>query len=444
MISDNEETVLDDLTLKRRLALSLFTGIWILLSLFFVDFVLSLTLEPQYLYFISTGGGLVAPHTLLEIWDPMMQVVVPVTIVAFVLELTIECMRRNSLQPSSSNGCGELFRAAILSCLVLTTNSSMRLFRYLPFGATALTFLVMLLFYRLSSRLGYKKKASYVRNWIREAWTSSIKMGGAARNILSPVILSTILFEFIMWFPNWEKRLYFSTSSHMSIVLWSIPIILYIVIYYNSIGILINKVITWLKPNSWTGRWVCMGASVVGLLEIGKFYVVDFFTYFALIFGLVASWFISEFINRRQLGILGPVLISRTLGLKAVGKAQFSRNRANITVLIMGIILLSGFAVVPREVIAFQSIELSPVRVAVIDLGVNSDDPWLRHNIVSSKSFVTVENGFKQPEESPQPLSPERIHGTFVAHCITEVFPAVSIVSAKVGNSSGFIQSFRK
>ncbi|MHA2425369.1 MAG: S8 family peptidase [Candidatus Thorarchaeota archaeon] len=109
-------------------------------------------------------------------------------------------------------------------------------------------------------------------------------------------------------------------------------------------------------------------------------------------------------------------------------------NRGKALLVISLIIVSTTFAfiIIPRS---FGPPELT-VRVGVVDSGIASDGLLDLHT-VSSRSFVTRENGYSLPDNTTTdslPLGSK--HGTYVARIIVQNAPHSAIVNAKVVNSN--------
>jgi hypothetical protein len=99
----------------------------------------------------------------------------------------------------------------------------------------------------------------------------------------------------------------------------------------------------------------------------------------------------------------------------------------------LGLAVLLLVAIWPSAIIA--SVIIDPptsIRVAVIDSGINTQDPQLFTHVVSSRSFVTREYGYDIDDFSTNDAVEGRIHGTILAKLVLEVCPRASIVDAKV------------
>jgi hypothetical protein len=83
----------------------------------------------------------------------------------------------------------------------------------------------------------------------------------------------------------------------------------------------------------------------------------------------------------------------------------------------------------------------SDVRVAVIDSGINLEDPELATHVVASKSFIETQYGYDKDDETTVDWPNPGIHGTLVAKLVLEEFPRASIINAKVHTIRGTTKS---
>lgn len=79
----------------------------------------------------------------------------------------------------------------------------------------------------------------------------------------------------------------------------------------------------------------------------------------------------------------------------------------------------------------------SEVRVAVVDTGVNPEDPQISTHLVASKSFVLTQYGYDYNDTSTSDQVIHGFHGTKVAKMVLGMFPRVSIINAKVLDKYG-------
>jgi subtilisin family serine protease len=107
------------------------------------------------------------------------------------------------------------------------------------------------------------------------------------------------------------------------------------------------------------------------------------------------------------------------------------KRRRGTVVLVITLIVVSGFAVVQSIPRAYDSEDLR-VRVAVIDSGINVDRE-LESRVVASRSFINVTFGYAYTDNSTTDSMPSgTTHGTYIARIISRNAPNAAIVNAKV------------
>ncbi|MFW9889754.1 MAG: S8 family serine peptidase, partial [Candidatus Thorarchaeota archaeon] len=85
--------------------------------------------------------------------------------------------------------------------------------------------------------------------------------------------------------------------------------------------------------------------------------------------------------------------------------------------------------------------EISNIRIAVIDDGINTESARFRQHVVAERSFVETIYGYDRDELDPLPSGFGTSHATMIALAILDVFPEASIINARVRSSDDEFRS---
>ena len=431
MGNDISEAKTSELKIHRlKILLGPFTiGIWIAAFLYLIGIQLGYVSDIGYLY-RGVFYGVWKSQNYYEIYNPLLIILV-LTLVSIIVELSFWLLKGSQ----NLNQRFLLLAKSLLMTVLSLFAAGSYLFYYFPVYSGSILFLVIILFYTIIAWLLVPERQRRIKQYIDQSIAKVKNPIFSLNSGISPILVITILL--VPALLNWRFISYISTFELLSGFMLILTMLLILGVNTHIVVQLIVK--------------------VVGTSETRKINEVMYFALFSICYFEVAQFYSLEI--RSYLYIMSIVLLSYPLANRVTGRIRARTNytkyqgngwirlstsfakshRFNVITFVVGILILSSVFIIPRETIAFFQPQSSGVRVGIIDTGILSDDPYLRHSIVQEKSFVTSENGFASNETNPQPLGISPSHGTLVAHCLTEVYPNASIVSAKIANASDYI-----
>jgi hypothetical protein len=117
-------------------------------------------------------------------------------------------------------------------------------------------------------------------------------------------------------------------------------------------------------------------------------------------------------------------------------KSSSEGRRIVAAIIILMIVISTGVVLILQGDFLGSSTSGSPVRVAVLDSGIDQDFS-LQGRVVAEKSFIEVQYGYDSADLTVTDANPEGVpHGTLVSKLVAET-PNAQIVNAKVLSSDG-------
>ncbi len=228
--------------------------------------------------------------------------------------------------------------------------------------------------------------------------------------------------------------LYFLQPSSIRYTYTSMPIVLFKLIILLVVGLfVIDLAKMMVKPvshslksrgiNDVVSIYISNIIAVLLFLDVLRTYYEGTF-YFVAPISIVIVFIISSLLSKNERNKIELILDKP--------HSQRTRNRPVVSFIICTLVVISSMSTVYYVNGAIQAgmHPTSEVKVAVVDSGINANDPFLASHILLQKSFITIENGYAEDDNSTTDESISG-HGTLVARQILEIYPNAGIINAK-------------